>query len=159
MDAALIELVDLLTSGNMEADEREEALQKIAAAPSEFDWASSDENAYALGLIFELDRHAASGDKLDEVHEQLQEMMGDEFPAYPHHLTDSVQYHQWLDRILAEWSGDGGYDVVAIEDGSSDNMHLFVPYRRDTSRILELADQLGIPVERPLDYWRRLGLC
>lgn len=156
MDSAFIELVDLLTCGNMEVDERDEALRQIAAAPMELDWASSEAQAYSVAVTAELHRHGASGDKLDEVHEQLQELMGDDFPGYPFHLTSSLEYYGWLDRQLLECTDDGGYELVQIDDMCSDNMHCFVPYRRDTARILELTEQLGLSAMRPLAYLRSL---
>jgi hypothetical protein len=156
LDSAFIELVDLLTCANMEEDEREEALRVIAASPVELDWASSQAQAYSVALTGELHRHGASGDKLDEVHEQLQELMGDDFPGYPFDLTSSLEYYAWLDKQLQDWSEDGGYELVQIDDMCSDNMHCFVPYRKDTGRILELTEQLGLSAMRPLEYLRGL---
>lgn len=52
---------------------------------------------------------------------------------------------------------DGGYDIVEVDDMATDNMHLFVVYRRDVVRILEIATSFGLDAKRPLDYWSRLG--
>jgi len=153
MESTLVELIDLLTCRLMDEAEREDVIREILAAPTELDWADSEEHAYSIALPMVLHRHTAAGETLDQVHDELREMMGEEFPAYPAHVADSVEYFDWLDPLLREWSDEGGYDIVELDDTCSEILHLFVVRRRDTARILEIAADLGVRAMRPVDYF------
>ncbi|WP_295942287.1 hypothetical protein [uncultured Xanthomonas sp.] len=158
MNAPLLELVELLSSGSTEPDERSEIVRDIEAFLPELEWTECEEQAYAIAITAAMERYSANGDKMIDVHHELCQMMGDAFPAFPKNVGTQTEYFTWLDRHLAEWTDEGdGYDVVDIDDMTTEDQHMFVVYRRDVPRILEIAASLGVPARRPLDYWRGLG--
>ncbi len=161
----LSKLIDLLTCGSLDASERDAAVTAIAAAPSDpqYDWTGSDDAARALALISALAEFIASGDKMDELHEQIQLMFEDGFPDYPHALEAEIRakgvliYYEWLDGELSQRAlAEGGYDLVSLEGSGTDDIDVFVVYRRDTARIIDIATDLGLRLTRPLDSYREL---
>ncbi len=153
----IAELVDLLASGNIEADEKDAVVLQVEAAPQEFDWASSDAQACSIALTAEKHRHCASGDKLDEIHEEVREILGDGFPEFPRGVRTHTDDFTWMEQQLSEWSTDEAYDLVEVDDLATDNMHVFVVFRSDVHRILEIAASLGLKAQRPLDHWNNAG--
>jgi hypothetical protein len=156
----LPELIDLLTCGDLEPEEVAEVTEAVENAPEDpdYEWAEDPATAMSLALISCLGEYTASSDKIDELHEQIQDMFSDPLPAFP--TTDDgqyvgvLQYFQWLDGELMQRGTDkGGFDIVQIDDMSSDEMNMIVVYKKDTARILELADALGFRFTRPLDFW------
>jgi hypothetical protein len=159
----LAQLINLLTCGALEDAERDEILAAIANAPSDeqYHWVDDDAQLLALAIIYELSAFIASGDKVDEVHEQIQDMF-DDFPGFPDQLTrDSdngmLAYYEWLDAELRQRAVDeGGYALVAIEGSGTDDMDVLVVYRRDVDAIIEGAASMGVTISSLLDYHRAL---
>ena len=159
----LPELIDLLTCGDLEPDDLAEVTEAVENAPEDpdYEWAEDAATAMSLALISCLGEYTASSDKLDELHEQIRDMFADPLPDFfPATPSDDEQkfgvlaYFQWLDGELAQRGTDkGGFDIVQIDDMSSDEMNMIVVYKKDTARILVLADALGFRFTRPLDFW------
>jgi hypothetical protein len=101
----------------------------------------------------------ASSDKLDELHEQIQDMF-DAFPDFPHELLkesggSALPYFEWLDSELAQRAvEEGGYELIRIDGNGSDEMDALVVYRRDTNDIIQAAALMGMTIGRPLAYYR-----
>lgn len=162
-------LIDLLTCSSLDSIERDEIAQRVVSAASnpEYDWTDDPVIAMSIELIFSLSDYCASGDKLDEVHEQLREMFEEPFPDYPYKLGSGkftksptpLEYFEWLDAELAQRAVDrGGYDLVELDTMIDDNMNLLVVYRRDIDRIIEIGTELQFRISRPLDYWRGIQI-
>jgi hypothetical protein len=157
----LSELITKLTCGELEGQELDEAVTAIGNAPSapRDEWIDSDAQTYALAILSHLGGYMASSDKLDELHEQIQEMF-DEFPDFPYEmLKDSdgsaLPYFEWLDTELAQRAVDeGGYDLIQIDGNGTDEMDALVVYRRDTNDIIQAAALMGVTIGRPLTYYR-----
>ena len=157
----LSELLTRLTCGDLEGEELDEAVTAITNAPSNprEEWVTSDGQAYALEMINQLGGYLASSDKIDELHEQLQEMF-DEFPDFPYELLKGhergvLPYYEWLDGELAQRAQDeGGYDLIQIDGNGSDEMDALIVYRRDTDDIIQGAALMGVTIGRPLTYFR-----
>ena len=157
----LSELLTRMTCGDMEGEELDDAVAAITNAPSNprEEWVDSDAQAYALELINQLGGYIASSDKIDELHEQIQEMF-DEFPDFPYALLEDrergvLPYYEWLDDELAKRAEDeGGYDLIQIEGSGTDNMDALIVYRRDTADIIQAAALMGVTIQRPLTYFR-----
>lgn len=157
----LSELITKLTCGELEGQELDEAVTAISNAPSapRDEWIDSDAQAYALAILWHLGDYIASSDKLDELHEQIQDMF-DEFPDFPYDmLKDSdgsaLPYFEWLDTELAQRAVDeGGYDLIQIDGNGTDEMDALVVYRRDTNDIIQAAALMGVTIGRPLTYYR-----
>ncbi|SDI09015.1 hypothetical protein [Janthinobacterium sp. YR213] len=157
----LSELLTKLTCGDLEGAELDEAVAAITDAPSapRDEWIDSDAQAYAVAILSHLGGYMASSDKLDELHEQIQDMF-DAFPDFPYELLkdsdgSALPYFEWLDKELAQRAVDeGGYDLIQIDGNGSDEMDALVVYRRDTNDIIQAAALIGVTIGRLLTYYR-----
>jgi hypothetical protein len=163
----LANLINLLTCGSLEAIDRDEIITRVQNAPEdpEFSWVSSPEEAMSIELIGSLVDYVATGDKIDEVHELIQDMFEGSFPDFPHDLNADrpgerrvvLEYYEWMEEELSQWAvEEGGYDLIDVDDRCSENMNVFVVFRRDTDRIIQMGTELGFRLCRPLDYYREL---
>jgi hypothetical protein len=152
----LARLVALLSSGAMDAAQSAVCADRIRGAVDDPDyaWADGPATAMTLELLLCLDDDVASGDKIDEVHELLSDMFETPLPDF-HTLWPRkadftwAAYHTWMDQELARRAPDrGGYDLVSIDDGVSEDMHLVITLRPDTAEILKLGDALGLRITR-----------
>ncbi|OEZ50550.1 hypothetical protein JAB1_16650 [Janthinobacterium sp. MP5059B] len=157
----LSELLTKLTCGDLEGEELDAAVAAITDAPSapRDEWIDSDAQAYAVAILWHLGGYMASSDKLDELHEQIQDMF-DAFPDFPYELLkdsdgSALPYFEWLDKELAQRAvEEGGYDLIQIDGNGSDEMDALVVYRRDTNDIIQAAALMGVTIGRPLTYYR-----
>lgn len=157
----LSELLTKLTCGELQGEELDEAVTAISNAPSapRDEWIDSDAQAYALAILWHLGDYIASSDKLDELHEQIQDMF-DEFPDFPYELLkdsdgSALPYFEWLDMELAQRAvEEGGYELIQIDGNGTDEMDALVVYRRDTNDIIQAAALMGVTIGRPLTYYR-----
>lgn len=153
-------LVDLLTNGALDAAERDDVARQVVDAPNHpvsDDWTGpeADQAAKALALVELLDEFAATSDKLDEAHAQIQDLFDEGFPDYPHALMkddgDLATYFTWLNAELAQWGTDeGGYESLVFETGVDDRITIFVVYRKNADKIVKLASRLGHVAFKPL---------
>lgn len=153
------ELLRLLTCDDLEPGEPEELTRQILAAPDDPDyaWAQGDPAiAMACELQDILGEFAATSDKIDEAHEQIQDMFDDDFPGFPFELFDGAHridgkvYFRSLNEELAQRAAeDGGYEIIEFDTGADDRLTLIVVYRKDVDRILELASALGLRMSAP----------
>jgi hypothetical protein len=165
--AMLANLIDLLTCGSLEPIDRDEIAARVQNAPQDpaFSWVSSSEEAMSIELIGSLVDYVATGDKIDEVHELIQDMFEGPFPDFPHDLNADrpgerrvvLEYYEWMEQELSQWVvEEGGYDLIDVDDRCSENMNVFVVFRRDTDRIIQIGTEIGFRLCRPLDYYRKL---
>lgn len=160
------ELIDLLTSRMLEPQDRDSIARQVAAAPDDpdYEWTGGDAAmASSCELLNGLDEFAATSDKIDELHEQIQEMFDEPFPDFPASTItaamdgriDLTAYFDWLNAELHKFGAEeGGYEAVIFDTGADDNMSVFVVDRDDTERIVQLAGQLGLRIDRPAHYLR-----
>ena len=157
----LSELLTKLTCGELEGEELDEAVTAISDAPSapRDEWIDSDAQAYTVAILLQLAGYMASSDKLDELHEQIQDMF-EEFPDFPYEMLEdsggsALPYFEWLDTELAQRAVDeGGYELIQIDGNGSDEMDALLVYRRDTSDIIQAAALMGVTIGLPLAYYR-----
>lgn len=155
------ELINLLACHGLDSEEVNEAAEQIKSAPGdpEYGWTEGDASmAVASEMVATLYEFAAVSDKVDEMHEQIQDMFDEGLPEFPDASEagwNAAAYFEWLDTELSQLATDeGGYGAVMLDTGADDNMNLFVVYRKDTDRILELAATLGLTMYRPWDHYR-----
>lgn len=154
----LKELVDLLTCRELDADELASTVAAIegAADDPDLDWLDdpSSQELMQTAIVFKLNDFTAVGDKIDEVHELIGEFFADPpLPDYPLHedgrhvLPD--EYFVWLDQRLLERAGElGGYELLLLGQHYSEDLHCILVLRKDTPRVLELARELALIIER-----------
>ena len=88
----------------------------------------------------------AVSDKIDELHEQLENQF-DGLPAFPHTLpkTSVDAYFRWLDDCLAGFRPqDGGMRLVRTVHGLDDNIVAAVVLREDVAELMAVANRLGV---------------
>lgn len=147
-------LIDLLTCGELEADEVRQRAANVrnAADDPDLDWLDepSEEELMQVALQSQLSDFFAIGDKVDEVHELIADIFEPPFPEYPHppgtpdFLPDD--YFRWLDDVLAKRGP--GYELLLWGNQYDDNLYAIVVHRGNTDRILELAGGFSLLVER-----------
>lgn len=153
----LKELVDLLTSRELEPEQLESAVAAIegAADDPDLDWMEdpSPEQLMQVAIRNRLTQFIAVGDKIDEIHEQISDLFADPLPDYPlhedgrHFRTD--EYFVWLDRQLIQRAEDDeDYELLLLCNQYSDDLDAIPVLRSDTPRILQLATELALIVER-----------
>ncbi|MET4728596.1 hypothetical protein ABIE09_002407 [Lysobacter enzymogenes] len=153
----LKELIDLLTAHELEPEQLESTVDAIDGAADDPDLAwldePSTEELMQTAIVFQLVDFTAVGDKIDEVHELISDFFADPLPDFPMHedgryfLPD--EYFAWLDRQLIGRAGDnGGYELLLLGQHYSEELHAIAVLRADTPRILELATEHALIIER-----------
>lgn len=153
----LKELIDLLTAHELEPEQLESTIDAIDGAADDPDLAwldePSTEELMQTAIVFQLVDFTAVGDKIDEVHELISDFFADPLPDFPMHedgryfLPD--EYFAWLDRQLIGRAGDnGGYELLLLGQHYSEELHAIAVLRADTPRILELATEHALIIER-----------
>lgn len=152
----LVELIGLLTCGEVEQDEIEATAAAVLEAQEdpEFDWVhemgASDEQFMQIALMFELSSFFAESDKIDEFHEQVSEFFKNPLPDFPHpaNKTDftPADYFKWLDELLA--ARNPAFTLMLMDNGVDDMLRGILVRRASSDRVLELAKDLGIEIER-----------
>ena len=154
----LAELIHLLSGRDLE----EEAVDLMVAAvrdarnDPDLDWMDEEaeqEEWTQIAIEFQLVNFIQTSDKVDELHELISNEFEVPLRDFPQHadkmdfLPDD--YFRWLDEELAGRNPEaGGYELILWGNQLDDNLHALVVFRRDTPRILELAEQLALRVER-----------
>ncbi|NHQ85588.1 hypothetical protein HA050_05580 [Iodobacter sp. HSC-16F04] len=149
------ELLRLLSCNEFSANEIIEAAQYVENAPDnpELEWAGSAASAMTFAIYDKLYSWTVEGDKIDEIHEQLEDMFSDPLPAFPYDdieiQNNSFAYFRWINCVLAGYAiKEGGYELLSIDPGTDDQLRLLIVYKKDTSRILELAQALSLRITR-----------
>jgi hypothetical protein len=155
----LIELIGLLTCGQVEPDEIEASADAVLEAQDdpEFDWVhemgASDGEFMQIALMFELSSFFADGDKIDEFHEQVSEFFKNPLPDFPYPANKMdfppSAYFKWLDDQLA--ARDPAYALMLMDNRIDDMLRGILVRRASSDRALELAEELGIGLERSTD--------
>ena len=145
----LSELITLLTCNDMQGKELADAVSRIKAAPMdpELDWieGGSEGEFMQFAVLAELGDYFATGDKLDELHEEISEQFAQPLPAVPDRGMPLAEYFTWLDAQLA--GRPTPYELLLWGNFFDDNLYTFIVRRADTARILALGRELGLQVE------------
>jgi hypothetical protein len=144
----LSELITLLTCDDMQGKELADAVSRIKASPMdpELDWLEgrSEAEYMQFAVPAELGGYFAMGDKIDELHEQINEQFADPLPEFPDGFW-AAEYFEWLDEEIA--ARPAPFEALLWGNPFDDNLYVFIVGREDTARILELAGELGLLVE------------
>jgi hypothetical protein len=156
----LTELLNLLACRDADPDTLAQMAQAVrnASDDPELDWAHELGASMKAAVLHQLGGWLAVSDKIDELHEQLEDQFEDPLPPFPcdRYDQDVVGYFDWLSEELARRAPDeGGYDLVLFEFGFNDEMEALTVYRRDVPRILELANQVALDGRVPSGGWVR----
>lgn len=149
---ALKELLVLMSRKQLSSAEATKAGSEALAASHGGSVAQASEGGALTEAVFnQLGDYLAEGEKVDELHAQLQDVSPEPLPDFPYDDTTVSQsaktYYTWVSNQLAHMNpSDGGYTLVSIDPGDDDSDHVVIVRRRDVPRILQLAHQLSLRV-------------
>lgn len=146
----LSELITLLTCDDMQGKELADAVSRIKASPMdpELDWIEGDSEAEYMqfAVLAELGDYFAVGHQAGQLHEEISEQFAAPLAALTDAQMPLEEYFQWLDAQLAGRAKP--YELLLWGNFFDDDVYTFIVRRADTARILSLAQQLGLQVER-----------
>ncbi|WNL44641.1 hypothetical protein RKE25_14565 [Dyella sp. BiH032] len=143
-------LIDLLTRGALERTELSRRYEQVrdAVRDPELAWMHGDEEKHIrqAALLLRLQDVALTSGKLDELHERISESFEEPLPPFPSDRKNfwSEDYFEWLDEIVAA----RGYAVMMLPDSFNDELAALVIKRQDMPRVLALAEELELIVEK-----------
>ncbi|TYZ13358.1 hypothetical protein FY528_02815 [Hymenobacter lutimineralis] len=162
--ADVTELLTLLTTGTLAPEELVAATETVVLAAQDPDayfeqYLNEEEHSWLLdcgasmtevALSEVLEQELCRSDKADELYEQISEQFREPLPAAPPHYRYLREYLQLLDAELQQRGPQpGGYELLEFGDSYSDELQVLLVFRKDTPRLLELGQQLGIHIARP----------
>ncbi len=157
----LAELLTLLTRNRLEDDAVQKVLEVFQVAqhdPERYvrdyddsaEWMLEylPEDVPRFAVWRELLEFIALSDKVDELHEQIQDLSPVPLPDYPYdQLEYASDYFEWLDKLLVAH----GYELISFGDSYGDDLSTLLVNRTDTARILELGHFFGFAAAKPPD--------
>lgn len=151
----LHELLHLLSGRELEGGELTACAAAVNAADDneDYDWIEEVIERRQFAVQSELFEWVATGDKVDELHEQISDGFKDPLPPYPHHDDKRdfppPAYFRWLDDVLAQrWPG---YGLLLWDNAYDESLYAFTVQRADMQRILDLSTALGFSPSRATD--------
>ncbi|MFT3721020.1 hypothetical protein [Pseudorhodoferax sp.] len=145
----LTELMALLTCDELDVDELAALVARIEAAPDdpELAFVEGETPAEYMQIAVIREDFVMMSDRVDELHEQVSEQFAEPLPVFPNHRMPAPDYFRWLDEHLA--GGKMPYELLLWGNPYDyDNLNAIVVRRADTERILAIAAELGLLVER-----------
>ncbi len=143
-------LIDLLTRGALERTDLAGRAAQVrdARRDPQLAWMHGDEEPRIMqaALLLRLKGIVLTSAKLDELHERISESFDEPLPPVPSDRRDfwSEDYFEWLDEIV----GARDLEVMMLPDTFEDQLAAVVVKRTDTPRILALAEELKLIVEK-----------
>lgn len=143
-------LIDLLTRGALNRADLSGRTARIRDARRDpaLAWMHGDAEPQLMqaALLLRLKDIVLTSGKLDELHERISESFDEPLPPFPSNRKDfwSEDYFEWLDETV----GVRGFEVLMLPDVFEDELAAIVVKREDTARILSLAEELKLIVEK-----------
>jgi hypothetical protein len=112
---------------------------------NEADWLLDIKNdgAFEFCVTNEIFDYLIVGDKIDEIHELLEDEIDEEFP---YEFSKNVSgYFKWVDNLLDK--NNPQLSFVEIGDSYSDNLQLILICKEDMAEIKELCLELHVHFE------------
>ena len=154
----LNELIHLLSRRQLEGENLEACVEAVRNADhnDDYDWLDEGHERQQYAVLAELNDWVAIGDKVDELHEVIADIVFDHaLPPFPDHGDKQdfppPAYFRWLDERLA--ASGKGYELLLWDHGYDDNLNALVVRREDTPRILALSGTLDFPAVRATDLF------
>ena len=147
-------LIDLLSKGYELEDYDSVVATCIEAYENPTDYATNNELGFLMysGKNFILDyvlpceliEIAVCSDKIDEIHEQIEELLEDipDFPFSDEERVDARKYFNWVEKYL------GDEVLLLVGDNGSDNLTLFLVNKDDVEEVIFLTKVLNIKCQK-----------
>lgn len=151
---ALEELIDLLTFRQLDAEGVAKRTQEVRGAMDDpdLDWIDDPLDRLQFGVRAHLHEWIAASDRIDELHEQISADFAEPLPPFPERYRargSTYDYFRWVDGVLAEL--EPACDMLLWDSRYDEDWFVFVVYRADTARILDLTRQLGLAATRVVE--------
>lgn len=105
------------------------------------------ESQLNFAIPFELMQIVIQGDKIDEIHGEI-EGMKEGIPEFPYEKEFTAkEYFGWLDEILSEMNEE----ILEIGESLGDELMLFLVYKENTNEIMEISKKFNLKCENPKD--------
>ena len=105
------------------------------------------ESQLNFAIPFELMQIIIQGDKIDEIHGEIEEMK-EGIPEFPYEKEFTAkEYFGWLDEILSEMNEE----ILEIGESLGDDLMLFLVYKENTNEIMEISKKFSLKCENPKD--------
>lgn len=105
------------------------------------------ESQLNFAIPFELMQIVIQGDKIDEIHGEI-EGMKEGIPEFPYEKKFTAkEYFGWLDEILSEMNEE----ILEIGESLGDELMLFLVYKENTNEIMEISKKFNLKCENPKD--------
>lgn len=146
----LEELIHLLARGELDRDAvgaRAGAMRNAREDP-DLAWLRDADESELLqaSLLAQLSDMLLVSGQLDSLHVRISDAFQPALPGFPYDRHDfwPDDYFEWLDEVVAP----RGREVMMLGGHPDDNLTSVVVRRDDTARILALAEELGLIVEK-----------
>lgn len=164
LTADVAELLTLLTTGTLDPAELAVATKAVVLAAQDPDayfeqYLNEEEHGWLrdcgasmteVALTDAIEQELCRSDKADELYEQISEQFADPLPVTPPSCRYLLDYMRIMDAELQQRGPQpGGYELLEFGDSYSDELQVLLVFRKDTFRLLELGQQLGIRIARP----------
>lgn len=156
---AIKKLIDLLSTGFELEDKDGIVATCIEAYENPTDFATENELEFLLYshqdcildylLPCELEEVIVCSDKIDEIHEQIEELLDGipDFPFPDEERVDIRKYFDWVEKYL------GDEVILKIGDDGSDNLTIFLVNKDDVEEVIYLSKLLNIQCKKTTEIF------
>lgn len=144
------ELISLLARGELDRDAvaARAATMRHAREDPDLAWLrdAGEPELLQASLLAQLSDVLLVSGQLDSLHVQISSVFQPPLPGFPYDRRDfwPDDYFEWLDEVVAP----RGREVMMLGGNPDDKLTAAVVRRDDTARILALADELSLIVEK-----------
>ncbi|AZA83908.1 hypothetical protein C1637_13240 [Chryseobacterium lactis] len=150
------QFIDLLLEG-YEVENREEIISNCTLCyenPVEYiknndaEWVieSDEDGAFEFSVSNELFNFLIRGDKIDEVHELIDESLHNIIGDFPIEIRYAGDYFKWLQPKLDQ--EDPPLEIIELADSYSDELQLIIIEKHNVERISKLCQELKVHFRR-----------
>ena len=156
---AIKKLINLLSTGFELEDKDGIVATCIEAYENPTDFATENELEFLLYshqdcildylLPCELEEVTVCSDKIDEIHEQIEELLDGipDFPFPDEERVDVRKYFTWVEKYI------GDEVILKIGDDGSDNLTLFLVNKDDVEEVIYLSNLLNIQCKKTTELF------
>ncbi|CAD0218907.1 hypothetical protein [Chryseobacterium sp. JV274] len=107
---------------------------------------SNEDGAFEFSVTNELFDFLIRGDKIDEIHELIDESLNNLIGDFPIGIRYAGDYFKWLQPILNQ--EDPPLEVIELADSYSDELQLIIVEKHNVESISKLCQELRVHFKR-----------
>ncbi|WP_153392821.1 hypothetical protein [Chryseobacterium vaccae] len=150
------QLINLLLEG-YNVENKEEIISNCSSCyinpaqyikDNEAEWVieSNEGHAFEFSVINELFSFLLRGDKIDEVHELIDESLNNIIGDFPSEIKYADDYFKWLGPQLSQ--EDPPLEIIELGDSYSDELQLIIVEKHNVENISRLCQELMVHFKR-----------